>query len=128
MRTRSAAVPGAELLHDARPMHLDGARAEVTGGHGIGDCSFCNSAGSGILAAGTAHPASDGQPRQTVVTCAKTSANSRKGAADRSGNAMLLQGWIVIAVALGYIGLLFVVASYGDRTRELGRERPLAAC
>ena len=27
----------------------------------------------------------------------------------------MLQGWVVIAVALGYIGLLFVVASYGDR-------------
>ncbi len=27
----------------------------------------------------------------------------------------MLQGWIVIAVALGYIGLLFLVASYGDR-------------
>src|SRR5258707_8625903 len=34
----------------------------------------------------------------------------------------MLQGWIVIAVALGYIGLLFVVASYGDRTRRFGRE------
>src|SRR5439155_1974792 len=33
----------------------------------------------------------------------------------------MLQGWIVIAVALGYIGLLFVVASYGDRTRRIGR-------
>ena len=27
----------------------------------------------------------------------------------------MLQGWVVIAVALGYIGLLFLVASYGDR-------------
>src|SRR5215470_10957527 len=34
----------------------------------------------------------------------------------------MLQGWTVIAVALGYIGLLFVVASYGDRTRRYGRE------
>src|SRR5215475_12378301 len=34
----------------------------------------------------------------------------------------MLQGWIVIAVALGYICLLFVIASYGDRTRALGRE------
>lgn len=33
----------------------------------------------------------------------------------------MLQGWIVIAYALGYIGLLFVVASYGDRTRRFGR-------
>ncbi|HZL31140.1 MAG TPA: hybrid sensor histidine kinase/response regulator [Pseudolabrys sp.] len=32
----------------------------------------------------------------------------------------MLQGWPVIAVALGYIGLLFLVASYGDRSR--GRE------
>jgi Na+/proline symporter len=38
----------------------------------------------------------------------------------------MLQGWIVIAVALAYIGLLFLVASYGDRTRGqirgIGRE------
>src|SRR5258708_25554268 len=34
----------------------------------------------------------------------------------------MLQGWVIIAVALGYIGLLFVVASYGDRTRRFGRE------
>src|SRR5947209_2798182 len=34
----------------------------------------------------------------------------------------MLQGWVVIAVALGYIGLLFLVASYGDRIRRLGRE------
>jgi Na+/proline symporter/signal transduction histidine kinase/CheY-like chemotaxis protein len=33
----------------------------------------------------------------------------------------MLQGWAVIAVALGYIGLLFVVASYGDRVRQLDR-------
>src|ERR1043165_4247903 len=32
----------------------------------------------------------------------------------------MLQGWIVIVVALGYIGLLFVVASYGYRIRALG--------
>src|SRR4029079_4264464 len=29
----------------------------------------------------------------------------------------MLPGWAVIAVALGYIGLLFVIASYGDRVR-----------
>jgi Na+/proline symporter/CheY-like chemotaxis protein len=34
----------------------------------------------------------------------------------------MLQGWVVIAVALAYIGLLFLVASYGDRMRGLGRE------
>src|SRR5215510_7729474 len=39
----------------------------------------------------------------------------------RSGECML-QGWVVIAVALAYIGLLFLIASYGDRTRGLGRE------
>src|SRR4029078_195981 len=40
----------------------------------------------------------------------------------------MLQGWVVIAVALGYIGLLFVVASYGDRARQFrpdGRFRHL---
>ncbi len=37
----------------------------------------------------------------------------------------MLQGWVVVAVALGYIGLLFVVASYGDRIRHLGRARLL---
>lgn len=34
----------------------------------------------------------------------------------------MLQGWVVIAVALGYIGLLFLVASYGDRIRRFGGE------
>jgi Na+/proline symporter/signal transduction histidine kinase len=34
----------------------------------------------------------------------------------------MLQGWIPIAFALAYIGLLFVIASYGDRTRRFGRE------
>src|ERR671936_1074934 len=40
----------------------------------------------------------------------------------------MLQGWTVIAVALGYIGLLFVVASYGDRTRRFGREGGWRQC
>ena len=40
----------------------------------------------------------------------------------------MLQGWVVIAVALGYIGLLFVVASYGDRARRSARDGRLAAC
>ena len=31
----------------------------------------------------------------------------------------MLQGWIVVAIALAYIGLLFLVASYGDRKRGL---------
>jgi Na+/proline symporter/signal transduction histidine kinase len=34
----------------------------------------------------------------------------------------MLQGWIVVAIALAYIGLLFVVASYGDRLGLAGRE------
>ncbi len=29
----------------------------------------------------------------------------------------MLQGWVVVVIALVYIGLLFLVASYGDRTR-----------
>src|SRR5277367_3954535 len=33
----------------------------------------------------------------------------------------MLQGWVVVAIALAYIGLLFLVASYGDRMRELTR-------
>ncbi len=37
----------------------------------------------------------------------------------------MLQGWVVVAVALGYIGLLFVIASYGDRARQHGRSRLL---
>src|SRR5882724_1896708 len=44
-----------------------------------------------------------------------------------SGNRML-QGWVIVAIALGYIGLLFVVASYGDRMRRrdgAGRSRLL---
>src|SRR5215208_5669035 len=34
----------------------------------------------------------------------------------------MLPGWAVIAVALGYIGLLFVIASYGNRVRHLERQ------
>src|SRR5882762_1167503 len=35
----------------------------------------------------------------------------------------MLQSWVVIVVALGYIGLLFVIASYGDRLRARGGAR-----
>jgi Na+/proline symporter/signal transduction histidine kinase len=35
----------------------------------------------------------------------------------------MLQAWVVVAVALGYIGLLFAIASYGDETSRFGRER-----
>jgi Na+/proline symporter/signal transduction histidine kinase/CheY-like chemotaxis protein len=31
----------------------------------------------------------------------------------------MLQGWVVVAIALAYIGLLFLVASYGDRMRAV---------
>ncbi|HSV21482.1 MAG TPA: NahK/ErcS family hybrid sensor histidine kinase/response regulator [Xanthobacteraceae bacterium] len=40
----------------------------------------------------------------------------------------MLQGWFVIVIALVYIGLLFIIASYGDRRARLGatdRPRPL---
>src|SRR5271168_1336559 len=33
----------------------------------------------------------------------------------------MLQGWIIVAIALAYIGFLFLVASYGDRMRKLSR-------
>jgi Na+/proline symporter/signal transduction histidine kinase len=33
----------------------------------------------------------------------------------------MLQGWVVVVIALAYIGLLFLIASYGDRTRGLAR-------
>jgi Na+/proline symporter/signal transduction histidine kinase len=33
----------------------------------------------------------------------------------------MLQGWVVVVVALAYIGLLFLVASYGDRMAQFGR-------
>jgi Na+/proline symporter/signal transduction histidine kinase len=35
----------------------------------------------------------------------------------------MLQAWVVVAIALAYICLLFVIASYGDRVRHLGRDR-----
>ena len=33
----------------------------------------------------------------------------------------MLQGWVVVIIALAYIGFLFLVASYGDRRRDLVR-------
>ena len=36
----------------------------------------------------------------------------------------MLQGWVAIVVALAYIGLLFLVASYGDRSQRLREGRP----
>src|SRR4051812_28967333 len=58
--------------------------------------------------------------------CDDCSGNGPFRPADRApgpvGKHQMLQGWVVIAVALGYIGLLFLVASYGDRVRRLGRD------
>ncbi len=34
----------------------------------------------------------------------------------------MLQGWVVVIIALAYIGFLFLVASYGDRRHELVRD------
>ena len=33
----------------------------------------------------------------------------------------MLHGWVVVVIALAYIGFLFLVASYGDRRQELIR-------
>jgi Na+/proline symporter/signal transduction histidine kinase/CheY-like chemotaxis protein len=33
----------------------------------------------------------------------------------------MLQGWVIVIIALAYIGFLFLVASYGDRRREVAR-------
>jgi Na+/proline symporter/signal transduction histidine kinase/CheY-like chemotaxis protein len=35
----------------------------------------------------------------------------------------MLQGWVVVGIALAYIGFLFAVASYGDRMRPRSGER-----
>ena len=35
----------------------------------------------------------------------------------------MLHDWGVIAAAFGYIGFLFLVASYGDRLSQAQRER-----
>src|SRR6185503_5567947 len=47
--------------------------------------------------------------------------------ATRPGPFHMLQGWVVVLAAIVYIGFLFAVASYGDRTRRRpasGRGRP----
>jgi Na+/proline symporter/signal transduction histidine kinase/CheY-like chemotaxis protein len=36
----------------------------------------------------------------------------------------VLRGWVVVLIALGYIGFLFLVASYGDRMRAQARSAP----
>ena len=39
----------------------------------------------------------------------------------------MLQGWVVVLIALAYIGFLFLVASYGDRMRDAGARLLVAA-
>jgi Na+/proline symporter/signal transduction histidine kinase len=34
----------------------------------------------------------------------------------------MLEGWVVVAVALAYVGFLFLIASYGDRPGNVGRD------
>jgi hypothetical protein len=51
-----------------------------------------------------------------VVTLPKIERNGVKSAGF-VGVKVMLQGWVVVAIALAYIGFLFLVASYGDRTR-----------
>src|SRR5262249_10853029 len=46
----------------------------------------------------------------------------RRASRPKSRGTIMLQGWIVIAFPPGYIGLFFLVAGYGDRTRGFGRE------
>ena len=58
-------------------------------------------------------------PRKPALNSAKARGSIRKR--------HVLQGWVVIVVALGYIGLLFVVASYGDRMRG-ARRRAARGC
>src|SRR4029453_13648664 len=65
-------------------------------------------------------------PRLSRATCDKiapaTAQRPHDGAGPHMTGSNMLQGWVVIAVWLGYIGLLFVIASYGDRTPRFGRE------
>src|SRR6202047_3581639 len=43
---------------------------------------------------------------------------AQKSAAEPTLETPVLQGWIVVIIALAYIGFLFLVASYGDRRHE----------
>ena len=65
------------------------------------------------------HAAAPGGQGRTIMVLS-SAPRGASGAGDD-----MLQGWVVVAVALGYIGLLFVVASYGDRVRQFGRARLL---
>jgi Na+/proline symporter/signal transduction histidine kinase/CheY-like chemotaxis protein len=51
-----------------------------------------------------------------VVTLPKIERSGDKSAGF-VGVMVMLQGWVVVAIALAYIGFLFLVASYGDRMR-----------
>ena len=33
----------------------------------------------------------------------------------------MLQGWVIVAVSFGYLGVLFAIAYYGDQRAEAGR-------
>src|SRR6185295_908308 len=57
---------------------------------------------------------------QTSSICGDLAQVNRRPRAQGDPGAAMLQGWVVIVVALGYIGLLFVIASYGDRARAHG--------
>src|SRR6185437_14113356 len=68
-------------------------------------------------------PPDDGQGPRRYGPLRRDAASRGRGPGGEGDD--MLQGWVVVAVALGYIGLLFVVASYGDRARQLGRSRLL---
>ena len=33
----------------------------------------------------------------------------------------MLQGWVIVAISMAYIGLLFAIAYYGDKRADSGR-------
>src|SRR5690349_16640296 len=57
------------------------------------------------------------RPAVLIDTPAKL-CDPRHGSTQDAGEGeVMLQGWVIVAIALAYIGLLFLVASYGDRRR-----------
>ena len=38
----------------------------------------------------------------------------------------MIEGWSVVALALGYVSILFALAWYADRDRALAQGRPTA--
>src|SRR5215213_2727037 len=65
-------------------------------------------------------PSRPSENGQTASICGDLAQVSRRSRSVRCPGAAMLQGWVVIVVALGYIGLLFVIASYGDQMRARG--------